>query len=59
MSVYRVTGRLKYRGHEPGTVFIATLTQDEERRALRRRNIVVLQSGPVTLEEHRIRPPKG
>lgn len=59
MSVYRVTGHHNYRGHAPGETFIATLRQDEEARALTRGNIAVIQRGPVTIEEHRIRPPKG
>ena len=59
MSVYRVTGRLKYRGHAPGQVFIATLDPEAERRAIRRGNIEVLAHGPVTLDPAKIRRPKG
>jgi len=59
MSIYRVTGSLKYRGHRPGTVFIASLTPEEEGRAVMRHNIEVIQRGPVQLDDSKIRPPKG
>ena len=59
MSVYRVTGIFKYRGHLPGEVFIANLDPKEEERAELRGNIEILQRGRITIEPHRVRPPKG
>jgi hypothetical protein len=59
VSVYRVSGILKFRDHLPGQIFIATLPQGQEERALANGWIEILQRGPVTIEEHRIRPPKG
>jgi hypothetical protein len=39
---YLVTGRRKYRWHEPGTVFEAQLDPEAERRAIERGSIRVL-----------------
>ena len=41
-GLYRVTGRRRYRGHEPGTEFVAKLAIGAERRAVHRGDIVVL-----------------
>ena len=59
VSIYRVTGIFNYRGHAPGTVFIANLDHKEEERAELRGNIEILQRGRITIEPHRVRPPKG
>lgn len=59
MSVYIVSGMFKYRGHLPGETFIATLAPDVEERAVKNGFITVLLSGPVTLDESKIRYPKG
>ena len=59
MSVYKVTGIFNYRGHAPGTIFIASLQQLEEERALERGNIEILHRGPVALDPLKIRRPKG
>ncbi len=59
VSVYRVIGTFNFREHKPGETFFATLDHEEERRALLRGNIEIIRRGALTLEEHRIRPPKG
>jgi len=40
---YLVTGKRKYRWHEPGTTFEARLDPDAERRAIERGSIRVLE----------------
>jgi len=40
---YLVTGKRRYRWHEPGTVFEAQLDPDAERRAIERGSIRVLE----------------
>ena len=40
---YLVTGKRKYRWHQPGTVFEARLEPDAERRAIERGSIQVLE----------------
>lgn len=59
MSIYRVRGSYHFRGHAPGTTFEASLEPDEERRAVRRGNIEILFSQRITLDESKIRRPKG
>lgn len=43
MSVYRVTGRWRYREHAPGETFEATLEPDAERRAVTHGVIEVIE----------------
>lgn len=59
MSTYRVIGIFNYRGHRPGEIFIASLQQPEEERALERGNIEILHRGQLTLDPLKIRRPKG
>lgn len=40
---YLVTGKRRYRNHDPGAVFEARLDPDAERRAIERGNIRVLE----------------
>ena len=49
---YLVTGKRKYRGHQPGTVFEAQLEPDAERRAIERESIRVLEEIEVTVGSH-------
>lgn len=47
---YRVIGDRAYREHEPGEVFPAALTADEEERALGRGAIEIVGSEPTVAE---------
>jgi len=58
-GVYRVTGRLEYRGHKPGEEFIATLAPTVERRAVDRGAIVLLERIVPALKEGSYRLPEG
>lgn len=49
MSVYEVTGRMEYRGHQPGERFEAVLDRMVEARALMRGNIKVINNDPTTI----------
>lgn len=42
-GVYKVTGRLAFRGHKPGETFTAVLEPVAERRAVLRGNIELLE----------------
>ncbi len=44
MKRYLVTGRRKYRWHDPGTTFEARLDPDAERRAIARGSIRVIEA---------------
>ncbi len=44
MKRYLVTGRRKYRWHDPGTTFEARLDPDAERRAIARGSIRVIDA---------------
>jgi hypothetical protein len=46
-KLYLVTGKRKYRWHEPGTTFEARLDPDAERRAIERGSIRVLEEVEV------------
>lgn len=48
---YLVTGKRKYRWHDPGTTFEARLDPDAERRAIERGSIRVLEMIQPDLEE--------
>lgn len=57
MTVYLVTGKLAYRLHKHGETFEADLTPDEERRAVERGAIAVIERRPTELQEGSFRPP--
>lgn len=59
MTVYKVTGRLAYRGHQPGTVFETTLDPNAEARAIARRNIRVIEKSKPTLRPGSYTLPTG
>ena len=59
MSVYRVTGKLRYREHKPGELFVAELDKDVEERALRVGAIEVVERTSVHLDIRRAKPPRG
>lgn len=42
-GVYEVTGSRRFRGHEPGTVFVARLETGPEARAIERGSIRLLE----------------
>ena len=44
MSLYTVTGRTPYRGHNPGAEFEATLERKAEARALARNSIALVET---------------
>lgn len=50
MAVYEVIGDLRYRDHDPGERFEATLDPDAEMRAVLRGNIRVIDSSPTRLQ---------
>lgn len=50
MSVYKVTGRTAYRGHQPGATFEATLEQRAEARALTRGSIEIVEHSTPALK---------
>jgi hypothetical protein len=49
-GVYRVSGRRRYRGHEPGTVFEAAIDSAVESRAINRGDIELLRHVEPDLE---------
>ena len=59
MSTYRVIGQHAYLGHQPGSVFSATIQPAAEQRALARGNIEVLDATPPGLIPGSYRPPDG
>lgn len=42
-GIYEVTGPRKYRGHDPGTTFEASLDPNVEQRAIQRRDIRLIR----------------
>jgi len=50
MTIYLVTGPYRYREHEPGDTFEATLPPDVERRAISHGAIEVISDHPVSLQ---------
>lgn len=50
-AVYKVVGRRRYRGHEPGDTFEARLEPDQERRAINRGDIALVQRIESTLPD--------
>lgn len=57
-GVYQVTGRRRYRGHEPGTIFEACIPATVERRAVQRGDIRLLRRELPTLQPGSYRLPK-
>lgn len=49
-GLYRVTGKRRYRGHEPGTEFQARLERNAEQRAIARGDITLLDRLTPALE---------
>lgn len=49
MTIYEVTGRHPYNGHQPGTTFEATLAEPVEARALARGSITVRERSTPAL----------
>jgi hypothetical protein len=58
-GVYRVTGRLDYRGHKQGEEFMANLAPTVERRAVDRGAIVLLERVVPALREGSYLLPEG
>ena len=58
MTLYKVIGTFKFRGHLPGETFFARIDPEDEARYIGR-NIEVLERLPFTLDPARIRRPKG
>jgi len=56
---YLVSGRLGYRGHDPGTEFIEVLDPNVERRAVERGSIVLLERVTPALRDGSYRLPEG
>lgn len=50
MTVYRVTGPYRYREHQPGELFEATLPPDVEARAVNRGAVEIVDANPVSLQ---------
>lgn len=59
MSVYQVTGRLAYRGHQPGAVFETVLDPQVEARAVARRNIRIIERSDPNLQPGSYTLPRG
>lgn len=59
MSVYRVTGRLAYRGYQPDETFEATLDREAETRAINRRAISRVEVSTPSLQPGSYRLPDG
>ena len=57
MSIYKVTGRLNYRGHPPGATFEARLPLPAEARAVRRGSIRLVKRSDPALEPGSYRLP--
>jgi hypothetical protein len=54
---YRVSGKRRYRNHEPGAIFEARLEPDAERRAIARGSIELIEYIDIVPGSHRI--PEG
>lgn len=59
MSLYRVTGKQRFKGHLPGSLFIGELAPSIEARAVKRGSIEIVESGPVRLDATRATLPRG
>lgn len=59
MTVYLVTGRVAHRGHKPGETFEADLTADEERRAVERGALTVIDRRPTEIVDGSFTRPDG
>jgi hypothetical protein len=52
-GLYEVVGTLDYRGHSPGTRFVARLDRAAEVRAFNRGNIILIEEiEPILPDEH-------
>jgi hypothetical protein len=58
VSLYLVTGRLRYREHSPGETFIADLDRDVEERAVKVGAIRVVERAVTRLDPDRATPPR-
>jgi len=58
-GVYRVAGRRRYRGHEPGDEFTARIDREAERRAIERGDIELLERIVPELEGGSYTLPRG
>ena len=58
MSVYRVLNRWRYREHELGEVFEATLEPEVERRAIEMRVIELLERKDISIADTEFSPPR-
>lgn len=56
-GVYEVIGHRKYRGHDPGTVFEASLDPAVEQRAIDRRAIRLVRRVKPTVVPAHFKPP--
>lgn len=56
--IYRVTGKRPYLDQKPGTVFVATLDPEAERRAVSRGDIEIIDRSPPTIDKTRVRLPE-
>lgn len=56
---YRVVGRRRYRGHQPGSEFEVRLDPRAEARAIRRGDIAVLERIVPSVQPGSYRIPKG
>lgn len=59
MSIYKVTGRAVYRGHQPGAVFEAVLDEHAEQRAFDRGTITLLERSTPKLKPGSYKLPKA
>ena len=59
MSIYRVVGQRRYRGHRPGDLFEATLESRAEARAIGRGDIEVIERSTPSVQPGSYRLPKA
>lgn len=58
-GLYLVTGKRLYRGHEPGTKFVANLARGDARHSLARGDIRLLRRVVPALDPERFTFPEG
>lgn len=59
MSLYKVTGTRPYRGYMPGDTFEANLDPKAEQRAIKRRQIMVVNTEKTKLKKGSYKLPKS
>ena len=59
MSIYQVVGPLEFAGYKPGETFETTLDRGAEYRALRRRNIRIIEVSKPALQPGSFTLPDG